>query len=68
MCVCLTVAGVLSARPAGMCSGSRVSFSPVPEIMKGAVQQSEMRRGAGAGRGAIAATVFILVGSHIKNE
>lgn len=79
MCVCvldacarvyLTVAGVVSRHPAGMCREC-VFHSWVLKIMKGLSSRARHNEGWESREMQVekqTTTTFILVGSHIKNE
>lgn len=69
-CVYLTVAGVVSGHPAGMCSESAF-HSWVQKIMKGQSSRARHNEGWESSEERVekqTTTIFILVGSHIKYE
>lgn len=69
-CVYLTVAGVVSGHPTGMCSES-VFHSWAQKIMKGQSSRARHNEGWESSEKQVekqTTTIFILVGSHIKYE
>lgn len=70
VCVCLTVAGVVSGHPTGMCRES-IFHSWVQKIMKRQSSRARHNEGWESREKQVekqTSTIFILVGSHIKYE